>query len=164
MVRRTKKKGKGTNIRRQQRTVTCKKCGTKGHNAKTCSIQRGDVDGSEPSNTTHDAHHTASQPSISAAGTRATANDNCTDGNTVSQPVIQSSRTRVTSKRKVSECGTNSETDESSQFSVAPPRLKETIQVPFYEMGIGTQESGVTTVKWYGRTTQPHVQGPTPHQ
>ncbi|KAL8456384.1 hypothetical protein ACS0TY_034555 [Phlomoides rotata] len=35
-----KRKGKGTNIRRQQRTVTCKKCGTKGHNVKTCSKQR----------------------------------------------------------------------------------------------------------------------------
>ncbi|KAL8507851.1 hypothetical protein ACS0TY_018407 [Phlomoides rotata] len=136
-------------MRRQQLTITCKKCGGKGHNSKGCEKHSKVDDG----------------------GNSETPNMN--DGGNFEAPTVKKTR----GKKKVNDGGTsvapnmddggNSEAPTVKKTrgkkKIAPARHMEAEQNDEITELLSTQQSGVTTVKWYALPPQ-LVSGPTPHQ
>ncbi|KAL8462897.1 hypothetical protein ACS0TY_033778 [Phlomoides rotata] len=159
----SKVKKRGIYMRRQQLTITCKKCGGKGHNSKGCGGKDSGMrilpkrvdDGGNSEAPTMDEGGNSEAPTVKKTKGKKKVNDggtsvapNMDDGGNSEAPTMDDG---------VNDTGSN------DQFEIAPPRHMEAEQNDEITELLSNQQSGVTTVKWYAPPPQ-LVPGLTPHQ
>ncbi|KAL8537357.1 hypothetical protein ACS0TY_012489 [Phlomoides rotata] len=182
-----RKNKKCTGLKRQQTTVTCKKCGSKGHNSATCTGQRREDGGKSFNTTSKRGKATGTQQK---QRTRVAVNKKVKVGGIGSAPValkkgtkkkqfqVNEGGSRTTNAPTSSKKKVNNKNDDGSapqngedgssgaHIEIAPPRANNSVEIQEVndEIGVATQGSRVTTVRLYASTPQTLVPGPTPHQ
>ncbi|KAL8544367.1 hypothetical protein ACS0TY_004780 [Phlomoides rotata] len=140
------KQGINKKMKRQQKTVTCRRCGTKGHNAATCKTPMGEK-----------------EVEIGSSAGDPKPKRKCSDPKPKRKGSAKASapteRTETTSRVIIDMTTKNQGTLPSLHVDIAPPNTVRSEPEPV----IPTQESGITTVRWYA-PPRPPVQGPSMHQ